>query len=518
VRRRDLLKLGVLGGSAALFGWRMPSLLPLARASRLEPFSTPLPIPPDLQPVRSDATGDYYELTMRSGRAQLRDGLSTEIWGFDGLWPGPTIKATRGRPIHIHATNLMSREVNIHNHGHKVPVESDGGPLQVIRPGESRTYTYPNDQNASTYWYHDHVMGNSESIYRGMAGFYVITDPLEDALNLPSGDYDIPIMIQDRALDADNQLTYELNEKAIEEGVVGDMLFVNGVATPYLEVANRKYRFRFLAAANRRSFALRLGDGDPMIVIGSDGGLLEAPVSAAVVPTFNGERWDVVIDFSRYPVGSSVVLHNDRPGELGLTSPYLLPDLMRFDIVRNEPDPSDVPPQLASVGRLDPDDAVRTRRFVLDFTEGHWTINGLMFDPARIDAYPVLGTTEIWEFENRSDHTHDMHLHLVQFQQLLGPDGQLPPPVRSGWKDTKRILAHITESIIVRFDGYTGVYMLHCHMLEHAEHMMMAQFEVVGPDGPRGSLEQRVLPASSPFAALLQQPNSPFLCLPTSAT
>jgi len=135
---------------------------------------------------------------MKSGRAQLRDGPATEIWGFDGIWPRPTIRATRGRPTHVRATNLMRRDMNIHNHGHKVPAESDGGPLDVIRPGESRTYVYPNDQQASTYWYHDHTMGNAESVYRGMAGFYLITDPAEDALNLPSGEYDIPLMLQDR--------------------------------------------------------------------------------------------------------------------------------------------------------------------------------------------------------------------------------------------------------------------------------------------------------------------------------
>ncbi len=482
LKRRDLLKLGAFGGSAALLGW-IPILMPPSRASRLEPFSVPLPIPRVLQPVRSDASGDYYELTMRSGRAQLRDGAATEIWGFDGIWPGPTIRATRGRPTHVRATNLMSRDVNIHNHGHKVPVESDGGPLDVIRPGESRTYVYPNDQQASTYWYHDHTMGNAESVYRGMAGFYLITDPAEDALNLPSGEYDIPLMLQDRTLDAENRLSYELNEKAIEEGVFGDTMFVNGVPTPYLEVANRKYRFRFLAAANRRTFALRLGDGGPMTMIGSDGGLLEAPVTENGFTIFNGARFDVVIDFSRYPVGSSVVLYNTRVGDTGGPAfPSLLPDVMRFDIVRNEPDPSAVPPQLVSMERLQPDDAVKTRRFVLEWTDGHWTIDGLMYDPARIDADPRLGTTEIWELENRSDLPHDVHLHLVQFQILLNA-GQPPPPRFSGWRDTISVPPHATSSIIVPFEGYTGVYVFHCHMLEHAEHMMMGQFEVLPPEG-----------------------------------
>jgi len=516
LRRRDLLKLAVFGGSAAFLGWRFPSLLTPARASQSAPFSVPLPIPPALRPVRSDASGDYYELTMKTARAQLRDGAATEIWGFDGIWPGPTIKATRGRPTHIRATNLMSRDVNIHNHGHKVPVESDGGPLDIIRPGESRTYTYPNDQQASTFWYHDHTMGNAESVYRGMAGFYLITDPVEDALNLPSGEYDIPIMLQDRTLDAENRLSYELNEETIEEGVFGDTLFVNGVATPYLEVANRKYRFRFLAAANRRAFRLILGDRDPMTIIGSDGGLLEAPVSQNQNDILNGERFDVIIDFSRYPVGTSVVLHNARADDsfgefVGPAYPHLLPEIMRFDIVRNEPDPSEVPLQLVPIERLNPDDAVNTRKFVLDFTDGHWTIDGLMYDPSRIDADPHMGTTEIWEFENRSDLPHDVHLHLVQFQTLVASGGP-PTRNRAGWKDVQRVLPHQTSSMIVPFEGYSGVYVFHCHMLEHGEHGMMGQFEVVGPEGPGASAKEQGVPLSSPFAALLQQPNSPFFC------
>jgi spore coat protein A len=238
-----------------------------------------------------------------------------------------------------------------------------------------------------------------------------------------------------------------------------------------------------------------------MTIIGSDGGLLEAPLTQAAFAIFNGERFDVVIDFSRYPVGSSVVLRNTRAGDDGRPFPYPLPEVMRFDIVRSEPDPSDVPPRLVPVERLQPEDATKTRRFVLDFTDGHWTINGLMFDPARIDADPRLGTTEIWEFENRSDQAHDVHLHLVQFQ-TLAVGIQLPAPIRRGWKDTQRVSPHETISVVVRFDGYPGVYAFHCHMLEHAEHMMMGQFEVLSSEG---------------FAASAPVAGSPLICpLPPS--
>jgi FtsP/CotA-like multicopper oxidase with cupredoxin domain len=288
-------------------------------------------------------------------------------------------------------------------------------------------------------------------------------------------------MLQDRILDAENRLSYELNEQTIREGLLGDTLFVNGAATPYLQVANRRYRFRILGAANRRAFSLRLADRGPITVIGSDGGLLEAPVSQESLLILNGERWDVVIDFSRYAVGSSVILHNIRAEDQGQVFTNPLPEVLRFDIVRDEPDPSTAPARLAAVERLQPEDSMLTRRFVLDFTDGHWTINGRTFDPARVDVAPRLGTTEIWEWENRSDFPHDLHLHLVQFQILLASDGP-PPPLRRGWKDTQRIPPHAINSLIVPFEGYTGRYVFHCHMLEHAEHMMTGQFEVVPPD------------------------------------
>src|SRR5688572_21364896 len=163
LRRRELLKLGALGGSAALLGWRLPSVPLPARASGAAPFSIPLPIPPILQPVRSDASGDYYELSMKSGRAQLQHGPATEIWGFDGIWPGPTIRATRGRPTHVGATNDLSRDANIHNHGAKVIPDHDGHVEDRLRPGESHEYVYTNDQNAATYWYHDHTFTTAEN-------------------------------------------------------------------------------------------------------------------------------------------------------------------------------------------------------------------------------------------------------------------------------------------------------------------------------------------------------------------
>jgi spore coat protein A, manganese oxidase len=495
LNRRSLLGLGAFGVPATLLARRLPNQRRVSGTPPATDFSAVLPIPPVLQPVSSDATGDYYELTINRGQAQLRGGPTTEVWGFNGTWPGPTIIATRSRPVHVRVANQLDVDKNVHNHGHKVPWDSDGHPLDPIAPGQTRTYTYPNDQQASTFWYHDHVApGSAEGIYRGLAGFYLIKDPAEDALNLPSGDYDIPIMLQDRSLDSNNRLIYDLNETTEQDGVFGDTLYVNGVATPHLEVANRKYRLRFLNAANRRGFQLRLGDGDPMTEIGTDGALLATPATRAVQGVFVGNRRDIVIDFSRYPVGSSVVLHNSLSGEAtgaGKRFVYAdaLADVMRFDIVRDEPDPSDVPAELVPIELLRAEDAVQTRHWVIDLTNGVWTINGQMYDPYRIDAFPVLGTTEIWEFENRSDVPHDAHLHMVQYQILSEPPSPGAPAFAGGganaltWNDTVRVEAHTTAQFIVPFNGFAGVYPFHCHMLEHAEHCLMAQYQTVATAG-----------------------------------
>ncbi len=256
-------------------------------------------------------------------------------------------------------------------------------------------------------------------------------------------------------------------------GVLGDVILVNGAPWPRFEVANVKYRFRILNASNARKFDLALfpgsGAAGAFLQIGSDGGLLAAPPGHQTLRIAPGERFDVIVDFSRYPVGSQVELVNNAT--MGSAR-----RVMRFDVNRNEREESSVPARLSDVPPPQPENAVATR--VMDFSYDRaslsWRINGQPFDPARIDARPKLETTEVWRL--RTDFSHPLHLHLVHFQ-VLGHGGR-PMAYDAGWKDTIDLGAGETANILIRFSGYRGRYVFHCHNLEHEDMSMMGNFEV----------------------------------------
>ncbi|HYF65905.1 MAG TPA: multicopper oxidase domain-containing protein, partial [Herpetosiphonaceae bacterium] len=237
------------------------------------PFSAPLPIPPVLAPVRRDATTDFYDLTQRSARAAILPGLPTEIWGYDGLFPGPTIEARRGRRVVVRHRNTLPVPTVAHLHGAVAPPDQDGYPTDLLLPEGgwpggghshaapgavshgSREYCYPNDQPAATLWYHDHRMDfTGPQVYRGLAGFHLIRDEAEAALPLPGGERDIPLMICDRSFAADGSFMYPSIDPGLggkpgvaddfAAGVLGDINLVNGAAWPVLEVSNTRYRFR----------------------------------------------------------------------------------------------------------------------------------------------------------------------------------------------------------------------------------------------------------------------------------
>ena len=205
----------------------------------------------------------------------------TPVYGYDGIYPGPTIRARKGRTAVVQVTNGLSFQQNVHLHGGLVPAASDGRPMQLIAPGGSFTYTYPNVQDAATLWYHDHAHGlSARTMFYGLAGYYIVEDELEDSLDLPSGDFDVPLVIQDRSFNADGSLKYTEN---IDEGFLGDTIVVNGTVSPRFAVKRALYRLRFLNASNAREYRLQL-DGAPMVQIAGDGGLLEAPVSRSSIP------------------------------------------------------------------------------------------------------------------------------------------------------------------------------------------------------------------------------------------
>jgi len=488
--RRDVLRIG--GLTLPLAGCirarpeerLLPSLAPLPK-----PFAVDLPIPPVLRGA------DVYQITAAPATVRILPGIDTQIWGYNGIFPGPTIDARRSRRVCVTIRNRLPVPIVTHLHGGRTAPESDGYPTDVILPpggfplhmhdplariaNGAREYVYENDQRAATLWYHDHRMDfTAPQVWRGLAGFYLLRDDEEDRLPLPRGDRETPLMLCDRSFEADGSFRYPARDPSLREppavidaymgGVLGDVILVNGAPWPRFEVANVKYRFRVLNASNARRYELALEPFGQFIQIGSDGGLLTAPVQHSTVRVAPAERFDLIVDFSKYRVGSSVELVN-----AAVSGPTRR--IMRFDIVRSEHDESQIPAKLSELA--DPGPPVLTRDFDFSFDRLHnrWMINGKPFDPARMDARPRLGSTEIWRL--RTDFSHPLHLHLVHFR-VLSHDGR-PGPYDSGWKDTIDLGPGQGASILANFGGYRGRYVFHCHNLEHEDMAMMANFEVI---------------------------------------
>jgi spore coat protein A len=507
INRRDAVKLALTGGVATML--QACSLHSHPGNSEAVPrFATALPIPPVLEPTRSDEHGDYYEIEARESAVAILAGKQTTIRGYNGIFPGPTIKAMRGRATHIRFTNKLLTPVVTHLHGGHTPSNSDGWPMDVILPGGRPTaatsmqmdhhgdggqiagasaskyehnYTYPNDRRAATLWYHDHAMGaTGQNVYMGMAGFYLVEDEDERSLPLPRGRYDIPLMLCVRQFNDDGSFRYKPHGHA---GADGDVILVNGAPWPALQVERRKYRFRILNASNAATFTLALSSGLPFVQIATDGGLTARSVAVLRIPIAMAERVEVVIDFSAYAAGDSVVLRNtEQQGLLG--------EIMRFDVTGPPvSDHSQVPDRLSTIETLTPEVAVRTRTFTLGprpelkshFPPIYWAINGRRFDPEHAQASPRLGDVEIWCFVYEKSpwrQTHPPHIHLVNFQ-ILDRNGQAPRDYERGWKDTLRLDSGDDVRVIMRFDGYRGRYLMHCHNLEHEDYDMMMRFDVV---------------------------------------
>lgn len=435
-------------------------------------FQKPLPIPVEINPTNVNGT-DFYEITQREADVEIVPGTTTRIWGYDGLTPGPLIRASVGRPVTVRQVNQLSVDTSTHLHGGHIEAASDGHPTDLVTPGNSKDYVYSNNQLPATLWYHDHAIHETAfNVYMGLAGFYILEDSFEQGLNLPSGNFEVAMAIQDRSFNADGSLSYSGNVN----GEMGDTLLVNGAIQPFFDVGTRKYRFRILNGSNARKYELALSNGQPFTQIGTDGGLLGAPVERTSITLAPAERADVVIDFTNVAVGSQVILENtlESSAELG--------QIMRFDVTSVMSDDSDVPEMLRPIDYINEAEAVTTRNFTLSRSgmRGPWVINGKTFDANRIDADPRLNTVEVWAFQNMSNMDHPMHIHDVMFQ-ILSVNGMMmgTGSAQDGWKDTVNVPPMGKARVIMRFEDYTGRYAFHCHNLEHEDYDMMGQFEVI---------------------------------------
>jgi spore coat protein A len=532
--RRDFLRRGgIFTATLALPQVAPPTQQPASRfrtnlnAYALAQFVDPLPIPEIAQPIDHRPSPEnaslklpYYRVAMRQIEAKLhRDLKPTRLWAYGSSSPGPTFEARSGQGIlvewanelptqhmlpidhSIHGAEADKPEVRtvVHLHGAKAPAESDGYPENWYVPGKSAVYHYPNRQDAAMLWYHDHALGiNRLNIFAGLFGTYLLRDDFEDSLKLPSGKYEIPVVVYDRIYDLEGQLNYPVSgtpKSPWTPEVFGDALMVNGKLFPYLEVEPRPYRFRTLNGANARFFHLSLSNGQSFHQIGTDQGLLPAPVETKRVILAPAERADLVVDFSS-SAGEQIILKNDSV------------NVMQFRVAKGQSiggnisqDRNTLPSVLRPVAKMPESAAAKTRMLTLvevdDLAQRpvamllnntHWNMP--------VTENPVLDSTEIWNLINTTDDSHPIHLHLVRFQILdrrsfdiaaywttgklnyFGP--AIPPdPSEAGWKDTVRADPAMVTRIIIRFEGFTGRYVWHCHILEHEDNEMMRPYDVI---------------------------------------
>ncbi|MFH9608903.1 multicopper oxidase family protein [Streptomyces sp. NPDC017448] len=479
LNRRNLLKAAAGAGAVALFPWERVtaaasgSAVAMGDAAPTTPFAHAMPLPPVLRPSFSTPTADVYRLRMAESSLEIVKGLRSTVRTYGGSLPGPTIKAVRGRKAIVHQTNGLAVDTAVHLHGGHVRSEDDGLPMDTIAPGATRTYTYPNQQRAALLWYHDHAHHlEAENVHMGLHGQYLITDEQERSLPLPKGRYDVPLVIRDARVEADGTFVYTRPSDCPH-------LLVNGKERPYFTVEARKYRLRVLSACVNRYLGLRFADGAEFTQIGADGGLLDAPVARDSMTVMGGERVDIVVDFSRYRAGSSVVLENTLAGSGERT------EVLRFDVVGAAEDPSSVPSRLSALPPVPRADV--EREFVLR-TYPQMTINDKLYDPARVDVRTTLGSNEVWTVTNaeppiaRPDFHiwHSFHTHLVPFR-VLDRNGRGPGPDDAGLKDTVTLAPGDTVRLAMTWSGYAGSYLYHCHQLGHSSSGQMGRIDVVAP-------------------------------------
>ncbi len=509
--RRQVLKMAVTGTLGIAAGQLWPAF-DLSAASQNGAVSGSGEFSPDLD----------IHLAARPTEISLFAGAPTRTWQFQASvlkggrdrvteiprsYLGPIIRANRGEKVRIRFSNAIPEKSIIHWHGLHVPAIMDGHPRDVVAPGETYLYEFEVKNRAGTYWYHPHPHGSTgPQVYRGLAGLFLVSDQEELALGLPSGPNDIPLVIQDRTFDRDNQLVYtsgHMMEQMI--GFLGDQVLVNGRPDFTLPVSTKAYRLRLLNGSNSRIYRLAWEDGRPMTIIGTDGGLLEKPHQRRYLYLAPGERTELWTDFSDDAVGSQTALMslpfdiaNSGRGMMmgrGMTRRGALPNgagftIFQIKVVKCEKDDKVLPQQLSGIDPLrydGVDNLSNPRKFFLTANHMQWSINGRTFEMENVAADEIvrLGAREIWEFHNNAggmmpmmNMPHPIHLHGKQFRVLerggLTHDGY----VDEGWKDTVLLMPGEWVRIMVDFDEYPGLFLYHCHNLEHEDMGMMRNYYV----------------------------------------
>ncbi len=557
VNRRNFLKRGGLASilatsSVPLFfnmtrkaGANDIGMLPAA--PRFTPFTVPLPVPPRaenaiLDPAPGSAAASlgsqavyhgiapeynrshpahradwdvrpekHHRITYKDTIHQWVPGVMTPSFGYNGIVPGPIIRARMGEPMVVRVKNELETETSLHLHGGHTPAHSDGHPCFYVFPGQTRDYYYPHiiprkadgtwdtNEAPSTMWFHDH--GNdvtAHNVAHGLAGFCLYTDALEESLIarriLPPVDaadgtqsrYDLPMAFTDQALNPDGTIFWDPLD---HDGRLGNIFCVNGVAQPYLNVERRKYRFRWLGASLSRVYELRIANGTkvvPVTQIGNDSWLLPNAINVNSVTINPAKRADVIVDFSKFAAGTVLYLQNimqqtngRMPDGVDATRPMNLVKI----VVGGSAVVNDV--TVAAATALRPHTPIlsteitKTRTWDLARTNGAWVINGQFYSAFRCDAAIPEGTAEKWIITNSSGGWwHPIHIHL-ESHTIKKINGMAP---RVSWRyksDNVLLQSGQTAEIWMKFRTFKGPFVFHCHNNNHEDMRMMRQMEVV---------------------------------------
>lgn len=473
---------GTTGGGSSLDALISPDFTPFL-------WTTPLNIPPIAEPLTSftdeNGTIDFFQFNISAFTLQIYPNLGpTTFTGYASITPGHTFQMTRGRRAVVRFINVYSNPSSIHLHGSYSRAPWDGWAEDVTFPGQFKDYYYPNGQPQRTLWYHDHAIGiTAVNAYFGQAGFYELIDPIVGQFGLPTGQFDVPLMLTAKYFNTDGTMQSPVDERV---SFYGDIICVNGFPYPFFEVEPRKYRFRLLDAGVSRTFSLYLTQDitptapETFTVVASDTGFLSEPVNTTNLVIAVAERYEIVIDFAQY-IGQNVTLRNEQQFQ---TNPdYLNTDLvLKFivgDVVTDFSN-NTIPATLAEIEEP-PAHTVVDHQFTFERDGQMWLINGVGFEdiPNRILAKPAQGEVQRWVLTNKSaGWMHPIHIHLIDFQVVSRTGGRnvVEPYEALGLKDVVYLGTGEEVELTAFYQPWSGVYMFHCHNLVHEDHDMLAAF------------------------------------------
>jgi spore coat protein A, manganese oxidase len=489
---------GVLAGPLSIASGKAASSLPTSKMP--VPFRRKLVLPPELKPQSTGRNADgqpvnHYTVTQQAAAKEIAPGIKTPILGYNGIFPGPTIRIKQGTEAVVRMRNQLPRThpvfgtpiaTSTHLHGSASLPQYDGYASDTTLPGFVKEYHYPNFQPARTLWYHDHgVHFTAQNAYSGLVAMYLIHDDAEQAL-LPQGEYDIPLAVSDIQFQTEGKEAYDDHGHS---GLWGDVILANGVPWPVMQVKRRIYRFRVLSSGISRSYRFFLSTGDPLVIVATDAGLMPKAQPVKEYRHANSERYEFLIDFSKYKPGQEIVLGNkSNPFNIDYDNTDKVMKFVVTDAPFDTKDPSALTMPITLVDsepmHLTRAQSKITRKLKVERDDGEWKLSGKSWADVIASnfqwawANPGLNDVEIWEIENKSGGWfHPLHIHLVDFH-ILSRNGKPAFAYEQGPKDVMYVGENEKIQAIMRFEHRQGRYMVHCHNLPHEDHDMMIQFRV----------------------------------------